>query len=114
MVSVAASIFRWCLLLNPTVTGTAFSFSDVDSNNSGVQKDVARTSATKVSGGVLLNSGYANQTQLSGSVLNINKPSDWQMGFTIAGVSDILVLGVTRITGTTETFYGSLFWRETN
>lgn len=99
-----SSIFRWALLLNPTVTGTAFSFSDV--TNSSIQADVARDSNTKVTNGTLLASGYSESTTQN------NVPSsgsnDYALGSLIDGTSDILVLAVQRLTGTTETFYGTL------
>jgi hypothetical protein len=54
--------------------------------------------------------GTASQTNETG--INIVNATDFAMGSTIAGVADIVVLAVQRATGTTETFYGSLNWRE--
>jgi len=96
------------LLLNPTVTGTALSFGAVA--NSAVEADVATTNATTVSGGTLLGSSLvaANTTD------QLSNPVDFQLGVSIAGVSDVLVLAARRLTGTTEAIYGSLGWRESS
>jgi hypothetical protein len=108
IVCTSTSTFRWALLLNPTVAGTALSFSAV--TNSNVEADVARTNGSKVTGGTQLVSGYSQQ-QNEGGVTLTSVP-DFALGTTIAGVSDIIVVAVQRITGTTETFYGSMSWHE--
>jgi hypothetical protein len=100
--------FRWALLLNPSVAGTALSFSDVA--NSAVEADVARTNGTKVTGGTLLASGYGSST--AQVALPSTGATDYALGATIAGVSDILVLAVQRLSGTTEDFYGTLTYTE--
>lgn len=102
--------FRWCILLNPTVVGTALSFSSV--TNSAIEADVSITSATTVTGGIQLVSDYGQQTNNSESAPAEGIPSRIRLGTSIAGIADILVLGVQRITGTTESFFGVLDWRE--
>lgn len=107
---ISTSSFQYQLLLNPTIVGTALSFTAL--TNSAIEYDVSRTNATTVTGGTLIESGYGQQA--STGELNIGLESDLQIGASIAGVSDILVLAVARLTGTgtTETFYGALSWRE--
>lgn len=97
------------ILLNPTVTGTALSFTAI--TNSVIESDVATTNATTVSGGTLLNSivGAASSNQIA-----LSQPSDFQIGSSVIGVNDILVLAVRRLTGAAETFFASLNWRESN
>jgi len=96
------------LLLNPTVAGTALAFTAI--TGSVVEADVATTNAsTGVTGGTLLASSTANA---SIGEISLESPSDYQLGVTIAGVRDILVLAVRRLTGGAETFYGGLNWRE--
>lgn len=102
--------YRWSLLLNPTVTGTAFSFTAV--TNSAIEADVARTSGTKVSGGTQLGSGYGQQSSTESAVISVEIPNRIRLGSSIAGVNDVIVLAAQRITGTTESFYGALSWRE--
>jgi hypothetical protein len=104
----STATYNWYLLLNPTVTGTALSFTQI--TNSSVDVQINTTNATTVSGGTILLTGTASQTNETG--INIVNATDFAMGSTIAGVADIVVLAVQRATGTTETFYGSLNWRE--
>lgn len=104
----STAAFNYYLLLNPVVAGTAFSFTAV--GNSSIEADTARTNTTTLTGGTILKVGTTQQTNDSdlSSILN----SDFALGTTIAGVTDILVLAVQRITGTSETFYGSINWKD--
>lgn len=104
----STATYNWYLLLNPTVTGTALSFTQI--TNSSIDAQINTTNATTVSGGTVLLSGTASQKNETG--INIVNATDFGMGSTIAGVSDVVVLAVQRATGTTETFYGALNWRE--
>lgn len=97
--------FRWALMLNPTVTGTALSFSDV--TNTAIQL-ATPTNATTVSGGFLLSSGYGRGDANATGALQSSLSNQLSLGSTIAGVSDIMVLAAQRLTGTTETFYASM------
>jgi len=108
IVCESTATFNWYLLLNPTVVGTALNFTQV--TNSVVDVDAVSTNATTVTGGTTLATGTLKQTN-EGSVI-VDGDTDYLLGSTIAGVSDIVVLAVQRITGTTETFYGSINWRE--
>jgi len=104
----SSSAYAWQLMLNPTVTGTALSFVGVA--NSVAEADITSTNATTVSGGTILEADTNIQaSEGAGAVVLMN---DFALGSTIAGVSDILVLAVSRITGAAETFYGSINWRE--
>lgn len=107
-VSTATATFSAYLIINPTVVGTALSFTPLA--NSALEYDIARDNNTTVTGGTIVNTvvGISNKS----SALAVESPSDISIGATIAGVSDIMVLGVQRLTGTTEAFYGSLNWRE--
>lgn len=109
IVCTSTSAFNYYLLLNPTVTGTALSFTQV--TNSSIDAQVNTTNATTVSGGTTLFSNTDNQANTTSGVASVLN-SDFYLGSTIAGVSDILVLGVQRLTGTTESFYGSLNWKD--
>lgn len=98
------------VLLNPTIAGTGLSFSAVP--NSSVEADVATTNASKVTAatGTLL----ASALVAANASIDLSSPVELQLGASIAGVSDILVLAVRRLTGATETIYGSLGWHESN
>jgi hypothetical protein len=105
----STSAFNYYIMLNPTVTGTAFSFTAV--TNSSVEVDVARLNTTKVSGGRILFAGTDNQANTTSGVESVLN-SDFYLGSSIAGASDIVVIGIQRLTGTTETFYGSINWKD--
>jgi hypothetical protein len=104
----STATYNWYLLLNPTVVGTALSFTQV--TNSSMDTDVVATNATTLTGGTVLAAGVSTQTNEGGTSKIID--SDFSFGSTIAGVSDIVVLAVQRVTGTTETFYGSINWKD--
>lgn len=102
----STSLFEYQLIVNPTVTGTAFSYTSLA--NSGVEYDVSRTNTTTVSGGDMLMDVGLDSVWVISTVVN----STWKPGTTIAGVSDVVVLAVRRLTGTSETFYANLVFNE--
>jgi hypothetical protein len=104
IVCTSTAAFNYYWLLNPTVVGTALNIVDV--TNSSVQVQVDTTNATTLTGGTVIHTG-AGQATNEGNVNDVLN-SDFTLGSTIAGVADILVLAVQRVTGTTETFYGSV------
>lgn len=107
--STATTVFAAYLILNPTVAGTALSFTTL--TNSALEYDISRSNGTKVTGGTILDTTVGVTTK-SSAIAQLQSPSDIGLGSTIAGVSDIMVLGVQRLTGATEPFYGSIAWRE--
>jgi len=106
--TTSTAVYRWALILNPTVAGTALSFSAVA--NSAVEADVSTTNATKVSGGTVLASGYGESTIQSS--IPSTASADIAIGTLINGTSDIVVLAVQRLTGTTESFYATMRYQE--
>jgi hypothetical protein len=112
IVCTSTSTYRWALLLNPTVAGVALAFTGI--TNSAVEADLATTNATKVTGGTQLVSGYNDSSAAGGAgTVSPIATTDLQLGASIAGVSDILVLAVQRVVGAAETFYASLAYNET-
>jgi len=103
--------YVWRLLLNPTIVGTALVYTGV--TNSAVEANVVATNTTTVTGGIELASGTGSQGA-GGTALSLSNPSDFAIGQRAGGVSDVLVLAVSRITGTgtTETFHGAINWHE--
>ncbi len=98
--------FRWALLLNPTITGTALSYADVD--NSSVQSAVGTGAQTITDQGLVIGSGYvSDKTREAGDSLQ----TALRIGSTIAGVRDELVLAVDS-DDPGKTFLGSLGFRE--
>lgn len=93
---------RWSILLNATLTGASWSTH----SNGTIDYD---TSATAISGGTVLTSGYIDK----GSVINIASDVDfkYQLGRTIAGVSDIITLMMTPANNNTG-ILADLSWYE--
>lgn len=96
--------FRWELLLNPTVAGT-FTYSNLVTS-SGVQ--YAKGGGTNtVTGGISLDSGFIKDFASENIPIN----NAYQLGSTIAGVQDSIVLCVYNITSN-ATLDASLTYRE--
>lgn len=108
VVCTTTSAFRWALLLNPTVTGTALTFSSV--TNSSIDACTTSTNGTTLSGGTVLYTGYANQ--VTSGDLNITVPISIYLGSTIAGVPDTIYLGIQRISTSAESFLSAMNWIE--
>lgn len=107
VVCTSTATYAWYLLLDPVLTGTAFSWTAL--SNSSIDYDIARTNTTTVAGGTILKTGVGRDTNQggSGSAAVIN---DFALGSNISGISNILVLAVQRLNGTSETFFGGLNW----
>ncbi len=103
--------YVWRLLLNPTIVGAALVYTGV--TNSAVEGNVVATNTTTITGGTELASGTGSQGS-GGTAVDMTNPSDFAIGQRAGGVSDVLVLAVSRIagTGTTETFHGAINWHE--
>jgi len=106
LISSTNSNFHWNLTLNPTITGgTAASWTSV--SDSVVEYDVAMNGL--VSGGTELAGGYGsnNNDSAAGRIPRTTIP----FGADIDGVQDMLVLSVAAI-ATTDTFFGTIEWKE--
>ena len=106
----SASTYAWYVMLNPTVTGTAFSWTSL--TNSAIEYAYP-TNVTTVSGGTELLTDLATDTNNLVSGANGLLDTDFALGSSIAEVSDVVVVAVQRLVGTTETFYSSINFRET-
>lgn len=102
--------YRWALVLNPTVVGTALSFSGVTNSAIEVAKP---TNATTISGGTVLMSGYATGTATTRVVTAQATPESFRLGSKIDGTADIVVLALQNITSGIETYYAAINWLET-
>ena len=111
IVLTSNAAYRYCILLNPTVVGAALAYVSVNPD-SAVEAATTATNATTITGGTQLDSAYDNSATEGQTYLSA--PTSVQLGASIAGVSDILVLGVQRMStgGGVETIFGSLGWRE--
>lgn len=99
--------FKWALIINPTIGGSdAASWTSI--TGSAVQYDVSRTLTNTVSGGIQIASGYGNDS----TVIEADFNTILSLGLSLAYVSDELVLAVQKIGAGTDSFVGSLSWRE--
>ena len=107
--SNAANGFRWAVVLNPRV-GPIDNASWTNVLSSSVEYDISRNSQNALTGGILLASGYGvTPSDLSTvSVLESMR----SLGADIDGNTDQVVLVAQVIGGTTESFVGSLSWKE--
>jgi hypothetical protein len=106
VICTSTAAYNWYILLNPTVVGTALAFTTVA--NSSIEADLVSTSATTVTGGTILRTGTAVQSNAANSGGSIEIRDDYFLGSNIAGTADILMLAVQRVTGTTESFYAAM------
>ncbi len=97
--------YAWYIILNPTVTGTALSFTGL--TNSSIEYAFP-TNATTVSAGTTLDTGLGSDVNNNVKGVENTTQSDLVIGSNIAGTADIVCLAVQRLNGTTETFYSSL------
>ena len=107
----STSEYAYYLILSPTITGTALSWNSL--TNSALEYTYG-TNATTLSGGTIVGTGLGSDTnQNRGGVSRVDE-SDLAVGSNIAGTPQEIYLGIQRLTGTTETFYSSIVWSETN
>jgi hypothetical protein len=105
----STAAYNYVLLLNPTIVGTALTWTDI--TNSSCQEMNTSTSATTVTNGTKILSKTANEGNQGGANEGTLR-SDFALGSTIAGVSDIIILAVQRVTGTTESFFASINFKD--
>lgn len=109
MTCTSSAIMRYSILLNPLFVGTSPTWTPLA--NSAAEYANGTTSATKViaNTGTLVGSQYADTAV---PALTVDFPNYFALGQKISGVSDELWLCAARLTGTTETVYGSLNFDE--
>lgn len=103
--------FYWALILNPTVAGT-FTYSAV--SQSGVERaigDIANNPSTNtVTGGIVLRSGIANQTQAVNIAFEIEST---KLGIAINGTADTMVFVAGPMNGSSNLDIGGILsWSE--
>ena len=106
LVTNNTSIFRWIIKLNPTFSGTAITYTGYDAN-SALEYANTITAATTITGGDTLYSGYGIGTgskNITSSALGLRN----HLGFTIAGVSDVIVFAGQLLNNQSDTVYADL------
>jgi len=103
VLSTSVDYYRWVLLQNATLTGATFANT---SQTGTVQID---TAATAISGGIEIQSGYASARELT--QLSAIDFFQFQLGRTLAGVSDTVTLAIAATTNTANVL-AELGWQE--
>jgi hypothetical protein len=98
----------WKLIQNPTITGTALSFTAID--QSGINADIISTNATTITGGHIIDCGVMEQTNNSSEI--IIQPCLYQLGVAYDGTSDILTLAINSLSGSNETVFVTMTYYE--
>ncbi len=102
ILSTSVNYYRWALLLNPTLTNANWS------GNSSTGTVNFDTNATAVSGGTELQSGYASSRD---TISLGNDAFSFQIGRTLANVSDVITLVMTSTNNNSDTL-AQLGWQE--
>lgn len=108
----STATYRYAVCFNPTLAGTAVTWNAL--TNSAVEYSLATNATTVSAQGTLVLSGYDQQAAGGFTPSSSGEIKGFlSLGSNIAGVSDAIWIAVQRITGTTETFFVSVRWRET-
>jgi hypothetical protein len=91
MLSVAKADIYWALVLNPTVAGTALSWSNV--TNSSVQMAIG-VANNVVTVGTTLTSGFSASSSSQGAGVRVEPDTFLRPGVSLAGVADVIALCV--------------------
>lgn len=111
IICVSTANFIVKILHNPTLTGTAISYTA--KSNSIIEYSNTSTSASSIVSG---QEGYEIYSQVvaanTDSIVGQITPTKIPVGKYIDGASDIIVLAVSRLSGNSEDFYATLRWNE--
>ena len=104
IINATSGNFRWRLVLNPTET-VAGSWGAV----SGSVLEANTTRTVTAGTGIMIASGYSSSSQ---NEVSLDARPVLTLGTTLAGVTDVISLQVTNLQSNSDTFFGSLTWRE--
>ena len=107
--TTANAVYRWALVINPTINSTdSASWMPVLNASSTVQYDISRTLTNYISGGSLIKSGYGidNVKVAIATLINLS------LGIGLNGHSDELVLCIQKMDASTDSFVGAISWGE--
>ena len=110
--TTATILYRWSLLMNPTLSGTALTWTSAGTN-SAVEYATPTASTLVATEGIKFQSGYVNQLANGAQTsVQITGPPI-RMGASIAGISDIILVSAQRASGSSASNYlASISWRE--
>ena len=104
-----ADTIQWFLIMNGTLNTSSYvSYS----NTSNVETD---QTATTITGGTILKQGFGISSSQSKTSISLTSPEvfNFQLGVSIAGVSDVVTLAASTLSGTSD-LLGFLGWYELN
>lgn len=101
--------YAWYVILTPTETGTAASFSSL--SNSSVEYCIGNA-GTVLTGGTILYTGVASDTNSSRNTALTEMRGDITIGSNIDGTRDTIYLAIRRLSGGSETFYAALNFQD--
>lgn len=107
--ATASAQFKVSLILNPSVAGTALSYTGV--TNSALQYALG-VANNLVTGGTVIYSAYFQNSKVPSGGGSDRLTLDVSLGSSIAGVSDTLVLAVQPTPAQATQFLGSFNWKE--
>lgn len=115
VVSPTSAVFRWALVLNPTIAGIdAVSWTPLA--NSAIEYDISRDNTNLVSGGTVIASDYGGGGVPGGqggpSQPGQNFDLQMRLGADIDGVQDEYVLAAEPLLGTNQDLIGKIGFRE--
>lgn len=106
IINTTSTAFFWSLRINPTITGGATANWQTITN-SGVEFDITRTGS--VSGGIEILSGYGS-SKFDQAISSLDSVLD--IGASVDGTSDQLILCVRSISAANEDYLASISWLE--
>lgn len=104
VINTTSGPFRWRLVLNPTETG-AGTWSNV--TGSVVEQNTTRTVTADT--GTVMAAGFVSATN---NAVELHLGRLFQLGTTLAGVTDVLSLQIHNLSVSSENYYGSVSWHE--
>ncbi len=104
IINTTSGPFRWRLVLNPTETAAG---TWVDVAGSILEQNISRTVTADT--GTVIATGYVAATS---NQITLDARPVLTAGTTLAGVTDIFSLQISNLSVQSESFYGSLTWRE--
>ena len=111
IICTSTAEYVWYIILNPSIVGDAPSWQN--KTNSAIQYCYP-TNTTTITGGEILDTGLGSDTNQSRGGTESITQSDLVLGSAIDGTPDEIYLAVKRVTGTTETFWSTITFKETN
>lgn len=107
IVCPTTAVYAFYLIYNPTITGT---YAWTALANSSIDYNVVSDNSITLTGGTILKTGVARETQQGGQSVNNTLVNDFALGSDFNGNALPIFLAVRKLSGANEQFYASLNW----